>query len=117
MKKLLLLFGFVLAITTSEAQTYPMNAANHNKIITTCSGTFTDDGGASGNYSNNINNRVITFCTSNPGELLRFNFTSFHTEANYDKLEVFNGPTATGTPAQIYTGNLGSFSFISNQPG
>lgn len=99
------------------SQNYPMTAANHNQTFVTCSGTFTDDGGAGGNYSNGINNRTITFCTANPGELLRFNFTSFSTENNFDVLEVFQGPLATGQPAAIYQGNLTPFIFMSNQPG
>src|SRR5690606_19743243 len=116
MKKILGLFLFVIFYQVG-AQTYPMSSANNGQTIVTCTGTFTDDGGAGANYSNNITDRTLTFCTANPGELLRFNFTSFNTEANYDILEIFNGPTATGMPAQTLSGNLGAFVFISNQPG
>lgn len=107
----------LLLFSTAWAQTYQMTAANNGQTIVTCAGTFTDDGGPTGNYSNNIYNRTITFCTANPGELLRFNFTSFYTENNYDVLEVFQGPIATGQPAATYSNNLGAFIFMSNQPG
>jgi gliding motility-associated-like protein len=116
MKRLLQLF-VLLAFSSIWAQNYPMTAANHGQTFVTCSGTFTDDGGPTGNYSNNINNRTITFCTANAGELLRFNFTQFITEGNYDVLEVFHGPLATGQPAATYSGTVAPFIFMSNQPG
>lgn len=116
MKNIFILFIIFLIGPFVMAQNYPMTSANNGQTFVTCSGTFTDDGG-NGNYGSNINNRRITFCTANPGELLRFDFTSFHTENNWDVLEVFNGPTATGAPAQTYMGNIGAFTFISNQPG
>lgn len=116
MKRILFVVGLFLGIL-GFAQNYPMTSANNGQTFVTCSGTFTDDGGPGSDYGNNITNRTITFCTANPGELLRFDFTSFNTEANWDELEVFNGPTATGVPFAIYSGNIGAFVFISNQPG
>ena len=116
MKNLISILIVVLAGQFALGQNYPMTSANNGAIFVTCSGTFTDDN-PTGNYGSNINNRTITFCTANPGELLRFDFTSFQTENNWDVLEVFNGPNAVGAPAQTYMGNIGAFTFISNQPG
>lgn len=116
MKKILLLFAMLMT-STIWSQSYPMTAANHNQTFTTCSGTFTDDGGPGGNYSNNINERKIIFCPANPTDLLKFDFTSFNTEEDYDVLEVFYGLDTDGNPSQVFTGNLNPFVFFSAIPG
>ena len=106
---LVILFGMNGAYYS--AQNYPMTAANNGTTKTTCSGVFTDDG-SSGNYSNNITNRTITFCPGTPNRYLRFNFTLFDTEDwndDFDVLEVFYGPTATGIPDEIFSGDLAAF--------
>jgi len=97
-------------------QNYPMTSANDGQTFTTCSGVFTDDGG-NGSYSSNINDRTITFCPGNPGDLLKFEFTSFNTESCCDHLEVFYGTDTTGAPAMTFNGNLGAFDFFSALPG
>jgi hypothetical protein len=56
-----------------------------------CGDGFTDTGGAGGNYGNN-ENWVKTYCATTPGNQTRVLFSSFYTEANWDKLFVFNGP-------------------------
>ncbi|MBK8227637.1 MAG: hypothetical protein IPK70_10735 [Flavobacteriales bacterium] len=53
---------------------------------------FFDSGGAAGQYVNNEFS-TYTFCPSTPGEVITLTFTSFQTEANFDFLTVFNGPT------------------------
>lgn len=116
MKKIVTLFLFFVICQLSLAQNYPMTSANNGDTFTTCSGTFTDDG-ANGNYGNNINDRTITFCPADAGDLLKFNFTSFNTEDDYDTLDVFYGTDTTGNPAQTFTGNLGAFTFFSAIPG
>jgi hypothetical protein len=62
-------------------------------MVNTCSGTFTDDGGINGNYSNSINNIYRTFCPSSAGNCLRANFWSLDLESPFDNLTVLNGPT------------------------
>ena len=66
-----------------------------------CSGVaFTDPGGADTNYGDS---QIITktFYPSNSNEKLKLTFSLFDTEADYDFMNVYNGPT-TGSP--IFTG-------------
>lgn len=55
--------------------------------------TYADNGGVSGNYSNNINQIYRTFCPSVAGNCMSVTFNSFATENTYDWLTVGNGPT------------------------
>lgn len=51
-----------------------------NCMVNTCSGTYYDNGGVGGNYSNNINNIYRVFCPNAPGQCVRVTFTSFNVE-------------------------------------
>ncbi len=64
--------------------------------VNTCSGVFTDDGGVSGNYSDNNDTWVKTFCSDN-GESILFDFTEFETRETADYLTIYDGPN-TGSP-------------------
>ena len=58
-----------------------------------CSGTlFTDTGGATGNYQDG-QNFVKTFYPANPSDKLKLTFTQFDTEAGYDFMNVYDGPS------------------------
>ncbi|MBS1569650.1 MAG: hypothetical protein JST45_09425, partial [Bacteroidetes bacterium] len=61
-----------------------------------CGDAFVDDGGIAGPYSNG-QDMVKTYCRTTPGDQVRVLFSSFNTEASWDKLFVFNGPT-TASP-------------------
>lgn len=100
MKKLFLISFIVLALNSLFAQTYNMS----NTTVTTCSGTFYDSGGASGNYGS-TQNLVMTFCPGTTGANLVFNFTTFNTESSYDVLKVFAG---TGTGGALLFSGSGS---------
>ncbi|NSW45533.1 MAG: hypothetical protein HPY79_06955 [Bacteroidales bacterium] len=69
-------------------------------MVNTCTGTYTDDGGAA-NYSLNINSIYRTFCPDATGKCIRATFNSMDIEENgtscYDYLIVRNGPTQ-GSP-------------------
>ncbi len=71
---------------------YLMNNTN----VTTCSGTFYDSGGPTGDYGFN-ENFTKTFTPSTPGTMMRVTFSAFNVESGYDYLYVYNGPT-TGSP-------------------
>lgn len=71
-------------------------------MVTTCGATFTDDGGTTGPYSNNINRFYRTFCPNTPGKCLRATFWNFDVQGPSgafltDYLEIRNGPTQNST--------------------
>jgi gliding motility-associated-like protein len=68
-----------------------------------CGGTFTDPGGANGNYANNAN-VTTTICPTNANEQVTVTFTSFATEPAFDFLRVYDGNNTT-TLLASYTGN------------
>jgi hypothetical protein len=77
-------------------------------MVSTCGGTYTDNGGAGGQYSNNINRVYRTFCPNQAGNCLRATFWSFDLQAPSgafltDYMTVLNGPTQ-GSP-QFGTGS------------
>lgn len=80
-----------------------------------CGGTFTDPGGATGNYANNTDS-IVTICPTNIGDAVTVTFTAFNTQATADGLYVFNGNSIAATqiasvnPAGTVPGGLaGSF--------
>lgn len=65
-------------------------------LLGDCGELIYDPGGPNGNYANNIGvagNPPFqeTYCPGAPGEVVTVTFTSFITEASFDKLWVFNG--------------------------
>lgn len=67
-------------------------------LVSTCSGSYFDDGGASGNYSS-IGPAGIyrVFCPATAGNCTRVTFNSFSTEAALDYLTIGNGATQNST--------------------
>ena len=96
--KLFNLIAFFFLISITSFGQYNM-ATNNGQTITTCSGTFTDSGGTSSQYSNN-ENYTITFCSNN-GLPLNFDFTTFDLDTAGDQLSFYNGTMATGTPIAV----------------
>ena len=101
-------------VLTASAQTYThpttgvQSTFNGACLVSTCSGTYTDNGGAAGNYAASINNIYRTFCPNAAGQCLRATFTSFSMNDTYflcfgpssccDYLTIGNGP-AQNSPA------------------
>ena len=69
----------------------------------TCTGTYTDDGGAAGDYSNDITSIYRVFCPNTAGNCVRLTFNSFDVQplsgggAYRDYLTIGNGPTQNST--------------------
>ncbi|HRE98779.1 MAG TPA: hypothetical protein PK637_18595, partial [Flavobacteriales bacterium] len=81
MKKFLLAtIGFAFLSSAAIAQTYLhpttgiQNTYAGNCMVSGCTGNYYDNGGAAGNYSNNINNIYRTFCPNTPGQCMRLTF-------------------------------------------
>jgi hypothetical protein len=82
----------VVSYTASEC--YILNGSL--TTVTTCSGTFFDSGGPSGQTGNN-ETFTTTFFPSTPGAFVVLTFTSFSTENNFDGMMIYNG-NSTGAP-------------------
>ncbi|RLD51546.1 MAG: hypothetical protein DRJ05_18290, partial [Bacteroidetes bacterium] len=76
-----------------------------NGTITTCMGNFYDSGGPSGSYGNG-ENFTMTFYPGNTGDMIRFNFTAFEVENNYDYLYIYDGEDATAPLVGTYSGDV-----------
>lgn len=71
-------------------------------MVTTCSGTYYDDGGAAGNYAAGVNNVFRTFCPNQAGMCVRAAFSQFAMNDTWflcfgpnsccDYLSILNGP-------------------------
>ncbi len=70
--------------------------------ITSCSGTFTDNGGTSGNYTDLT--KYLTIIQPTGAASVTMNFSSFSTEAGYDSLYIYDGNGTGGTLIGRYTG-------------
>ncbi len=79
---------------------------------TNCVGSFYDTGGPTGNYSGN-EDYVSIFAPSN-GTSVTMNFTAFTTEANFDSMWVYNGPTEQDPLIGIYTGAVSPGTLVAN---
>ncbi|MEI7597579.1 MAG: CUB domain-containing protein, partial [Bacteroidota bacterium] len=81
-----------------------INKVNDPTTVTGCGSLFTDDGGPNQNYAGNQTS-IKTFCPGTAGGCLLATFSQFDLESANDKLEVYDGSTATGTPIATYTGS------------
>ncbi len=79
---------------------------------TNCAGSFYDTGGPTGNYMGN-EDYVSIFAPSNATSVT-MNFTAFTTEANFDSMWVYNGPTELDPLIGIYTGSTNPGTIIAN---
>jgi len=93
--------GFAAAISCVTTNTFLMN----NTPVTTCSGTFYDSGGAAGTYLSNENYTKV-FSPATAGAKVRLAFTSFELEQNWDRLSIYDGPSAASTLIGTYTGTV-----------
>ena len=90
MKKLLFLCSIFCSLSTFAQVINMTDGATSN----TCSGTFYDSGGSTGNYGN-IETITHTICPDIPGGQVQLDFTSFNLEANADFITIYNGPDTT----------------------
>lgn len=109
-----------IRVYTYSSNTPPANTT-FNLCITSpppppaCGDIFTDSGGPSGNYPNSTN-QITTICPGTPGDAVTLIFNTFLTEATYDVLTIYNGPT-TGAPVLgSYSGSTLPPTFTSSHP-
>lgn len=100
----------VVSVSKADAQVHVMNAANHNTTVVTCGQIIVDNGGISGNYTNN-QNYTRTFCSADGGPI-RLNLLTLAIENNYDFLRFYNGPSTASPLMATLTGN----GIVNNNP-
>jgi hypothetical protein len=86
-----------------------------NGSVTTCTGNFYDTGGPLTEY---LNNEVFveTFYPSTPDAMIRFAFTSFSTEPDYDTLTIYNGINSSAPIIGRYHGTTGPGTVTASNP-
>ena len=90
-----------------------------NQEITTCSGLFFDDGGASGNYSDGKDFTTTVFGNETADNyVLEVDFQSFdlepHVNCDYDYLKIYNGVDANAPLVGTYCGTNGPGTVLSD---
>ncbi|MBN8702660.1 MAG: N-acetylmuramoyl-L-alanine amidase [Bacteroidetes bacterium] len=78
---------------------------NNNPTITTVTattGTLYDNGGASGNYTNDL--RQVILIQPSGAQTVSINFTQFSTETNFDWLYIYDGSTTSAPLIGRYSG-------------
>ncbi len=94
--------GFQANVACGVCQTPNMILGVGGNTITTCGGTLVDPG-ALGNYGNN-QSVTQTICSGTPGQCVALNFTSFNTEATFDRLSVYDGPNTGADLLGVFSG-------------
>jgi hypothetical protein len=101
---LLILILFAMVTLESYSQTYLISQGG---TVTTCSGTFYDSGGATGNYSND-EDFTMTFKPATSGAKLQFVFSAFNVESHAncgkDYLRIYNGENTSAPVIGTYCG-------------
>ena len=108
------LTGYTFYVRTMCDTDNPSPWSNSGNFTTSqlppeCGGNFVDTGGVAGNYSGN-EDYIVTICPPNAGEYVTVTFSSFNTEANWDKLYVYDG-NSTAAP-QIASANGPGFGTV-----
>ena len=96
-------------ITVAEA--YLM----HNGTISTCNAIFYDSGGAENPYQNG-EDYTMTFLPSSENARLEIDFINFKTEANCDKVFVYDGTNLNAPLIGSYSGNHGPGTVTATNP-
>lgn len=105
-----------MVITVNNCTTAVQQDPVSNQSYTGCNYTYTDDGGAAGNYSANIGQTWTTFCPDDPDAYATLTFSSAFL-GPYDYLVVYDDPSP-GAPivGGFWYDLSGGGSFISNPP-
>ncbi len=113
MKRILLLIFCIPFVYVAQTYTHPTVGIQSEYVgaceVATCSGTYTDNGGAGGNYALSVNAIYRTFCPNTAGMCMKVTFNSYAMEGKidppgpnpldcyYDYLTIGNGPTQNST--------------------
>lgn len=79
-----------------------INTSITTNTITACNGTFTDNGGSNGNYTDLT--KYLTVIQPAGAGSVTMNFSSFSLEQGYDSLYIYNGNSTASPLIGAYTG-------------
>lgn len=116
--KYLLSLTVLFCITAGKAfsQKYLLNSATNGTTVTTCSGTFYDNGDSTGNYSNNRAD-TITFIPGIAGRAIRFDFAVIDIQFG-DSLVIYDGPNTSAPVLAIFdVQSLNTYSTVAKNAG
>ena len=102
--KRILIVLLLLVSFNSISQTYTLSS--NLGTITTCAGTFVDEGGIGANYSNN-SNYSVTFCSGSSANI-KIDFTTFDLEFGDDFMAFYDGSSNLAPSLGISSGNIGA---------
>jgi gliding motility-associated-like protein len=94
--------GFQANLSCGVCQIPDLILGQGGNTINTCGGTLVDPG-ASGNYSNN-QSITQTICSGAANQCVALSFTSFNTEATFDRLSVYDGPNTSADLLGVFSG-------------
>jgi N-acetyl-anhydromuramyl-L-alanine amidase AmpD len=89
-----------------------INNAPTVNTVTTATGTYTDNGGSTGNYTDDV--RSLTLIQPAGATSITLNFTSFNTEAGWDYLFIYDGSTTSAPLIGQYDGTNSPGTVISS---
>jgi N-acetyl-anhydromuramyl-L-alanine amidase AmpD len=89
-----------------------INNAPTINTVTTATGTYTDNGGSTGNYSDDV--RSLTLIQPTGATSITLNFTSFSTEAGWDYMFIYDGATTSSPLIGQYDGTNSPGTVISS---
>ncbi|MFM7726079.1 MAG: PKD domain-containing protein, partial [Flavobacteriales bacterium] len=97
---------FVSGFNTSSDFSLALSCVTPPPAVVGCTGTFTDSGGAAGNYGPN-ETQIYTFCPSVAGGRVRLTFTQFNLQNGFDFLTIYDGGSTSAPTLGVYTGLTG----------
>ncbi len=101
-----IIFIFLIGNYYSQT-TYIFDSSLDGQTISTCSGTFYDEGGSTGDYSS-YSDYTVTFCATNSTDQIRLDFSNLYLETGYDQLEFFDGSSISSPSMGIIDFDDGS---------
>jgi hypothetical protein len=94
-----------MVITVNNCMNPVSHHPTNNQTFTGCNYRYTDDGGPSGNYSNNINMTWTTFCPDDPDAFATITFTSSSFWTN-DYVVIYDSPNPGAPIVGVYSSSV-----------
>ncbi|HPH82554.1 MAG TPA: hypothetical protein PL185_08255, partial [Flavobacteriales bacterium] len=94
--------GFEIGLSCGVCINPDLILGQGGNTVVTCSGSLLDPG-ASGNYGNNLS-ITQTICSGSANQCVALNFTSFDTEATFDRLSVYDGANTSADLLGVFSG-------------